>query len=444
MKLGYEMPDNGIRNTVTTGVVRMDTNQFVEVEDVTNAIHFLNPEDTTFWFLSTQGEGKLAVTGNRRFHWPEYEEPVQSIAIGGNIDGAITPDSSSPGAIIKLRPGTMVYGLVPDMMLRDVTNDNRYRCVRVINDSRESPTIVLTKLIKTSNAKNDFFDNETTPVSADFNADSDLRFLYVQKPAGTNEAFSTNRLLDTAWNTVTTLEYYTEIDTHKLSESWLVESDQRQWQVEQMQRQAGKDVERILLFGSGYDGFQKSGKHIGNDLQASKGFMNFMGIPRFSGDSMTTNDIDWLKWLAWMQIVSKYNKDASKTGWVNDNFIMMMHRMIYRDPNLQIQMDFNGREDKYGMNVKTLVTPFGNVNCRVNQALNEQYPHEAVCLTAKMDKIRVRYLAGNGHSFALALYKDVQDKKANFRQDKVHGGVGLECANQEMHSIFKVKMGSGN
>ena len=437
------MSDLDIRNEVVSGVIRRSTNQFIEIEDWTKGIAELNPEDNIFYYLSTRGEGKLESTMNRRFNWIEYEEPVQMIDLAGRSGTVGT------GGLVTLGAGVKVHGLVPDMILRSMTADangdyNYFRCT-------SRPTDVVAGGVRTYSFRLNKFNppnademstGEVPVVIGDLPATDKLIFMYVSRPAGTDVIHPIKRLVDDKWNTVTTLEYHTEIDLHKAAESWRGDLTLREWNNKQMARQASEDIERFLLLGRGYDGYQVAGDHVGNDLQATRGFMNFRNIQKYSGTA-TAASITYDNWLEWVAYgIKKYNRNQFFTGLCNDNFLMMIDRMVRRTPNVHMTIDMNGKTDKYGLNVKQLVTPFGTVNARVSKCLNEQFPNEAVLLTTDMSKIRIRFLAGNGENFAIALHKDVQGRNAKKHVDNLYGGMGLQLENAEMHSMFKIPLGA--
>jgi hypothetical protein len=422
---------------VKTGRQTFDTYRSMNVEDWSKGICDLYPEDTDFYWMSTKGEGKVIPTKNRYFKWIEYMEDAPKISL---LSGVFVT-----GGKLQLPTDRSLHGMVKDTIIW-VGNDY----CRVV----ETPSVVsvsgvdrheitLRKIVFPSGA--DMATSETPIVAGDLSSwlalpqsKRNMKVMYISKPAGTDESNPVKRLVDSLGNTITTIEHDVEIDFHTAADEWRPGMSKREWQISKMGLTVAKDMERALLLGVGYDGYYLGGKYSGHDLQMTKGLYNFPGLMRMSAPLSSFGYLDFCEYTR--DFATKFNKKKVLTGFCNKNFISRMHEAIYNDSRLHTYFDFKGKADseKIGMNIKSIVTPSCEIQLRENTCLNENFDDDAILMTTDMSKISVRCLINNGENFTMALYKDVQGKKAKWHCDSFYGAIGLQVENAPCHSILRL------
>ena len=167
-----------------------------------------------------------------------------------------------------------------------------------------------------------------------------------------------------------------------------------------------------------------------NGRFGSRGFFNYQGIQSQTGTKAAFDFNDFLTFCR-AQVMANNEKDTL------DAFVnpwMLQQVADWAQNTAYLTLDGNGKEDAFGIRVFELVTPQVVLKLRQNRSLKDVYPNQACMAVIDLDKVGMRYLAGNGENYNTSMEYDVQPTRANFFLDKIYSDIGMELHNSENHS----------
>jgi hypothetical protein len=413
------------RPNYSSGKTTYVTNEGAVIECISKEIFDVAKEDTDFFLMSGKGEGKLEPTHNRKFKWFEYHRDAP-VFKAGNL-----PPAQRTGGVIKVPDGTALKGIVKDKVL--FVDGDYFRVVEVFKEG----TFVCIRIVRPIDENEDgFFTNERMANDTELEqiAIRGAKVMYSSKQEGANDRNPVNRFVADEYNYTTIHEAWLKMSKEKLAELWYGKQDQRSWQLMHEVIEFAYGIERSVLLGQG--GYNPNNS-LGEYRHSTKGFINFNGIQLLEG--VNPNNFGFMDFIERFceDKVMKYNKKTQMTGFCNQSFLTWAAKLTQHDQaKAYLTMKASPDSKKFGIKIKELETPHVDIQLRQNTALTEHYGKTPVLVVADMDKISIRYLAGNGHNFSTYVERDVQPKGANYVEDKIYGAYGIQVKNAYCHSML--------
>jgi len=429
------MPAVKVENKVYTGNIIRQVNQNVEVEDWNDVLCDLVREDAAFFTISSKA--KSHATHSREFNWMEYAGWEPKLTVPSSAAVSLPASGDAAGTCqITFGPGN-TKGLVIDTIL--LCEGTYYR---VCNKPSSADGIVCIKELVVPLNDDGVSISEVAPsvtapatIASKFQG-KDFYMLYTSKAEGGDDINPVYRTIEDRKNYVTTFSHDSSISWIKAAELWRPGITQRNWQLGKKAIEHALEIERAFFFGRGYN--ELNGQAVGGvNRQATKGIVNFHGIQR--PPVATYESYTYLDFVNFCEeYVMAYNDKEVITGWCNPAFLTFIIRMLKADTMHTMHLDFAGKQNEYGMNVKRLITPHCDINLIVNKTLRNFYGKRPVLMCLDMDKIRQRYLSANGENFSTKVYKNIQPASSKNYIDNIYTVCGLEVQNAECHSILEV------
>jgi len=441
----------------TDGMTMYRDNLNIEVQDWSDKIHEYHVDVSKFFTLATKGKSMSAIS--REINWMEYEEadPYLDLSQSGLTAGNLSTNTTSGNSQEITIPKTVALnGIVRDSILfLDYTDDNDhsnslgtyFRVTDNVEDGSSGWVVKLKRLVKL-NATDRYYTSETGVLNnrltgqspADTNTriathmlSTPLYILHTAKPEAFEDFNPVKRHIENTKNLITTVSNEVLISFHKAAEKWRPNVSQREWQTLKELAKHKKDIERVLMFGVGYDetvSSQRTGVR-----QMTKGLFDF-GLRHCEIES---EDFDYKSFCRYiMDFVMPYNDKEEMTGWCNPAFLQAVIEMIEKSFPGQLSLMNVVSKNEFGMNIRKLMTPHCTINLIVNTCLKERFGDKPFLLVCDMDKISTRYLAGNGENLSTKIEKDIQIPSATYHLDRIWTTVGLQVEGAKSHTYLKV------
>lgn len=206
------------------------------------------------------------------------------------------------------------------------------------------------------------------------------------------------------------------------------------------------DIEQALLFGRGsYDDSNRIGYTQGIvDFVLQEGNI-------FSWDTSKSQD-DFLEDMSSF-LDPRYNNANATLFMVSTNVYNWLHKLGgYMTANMRevgdgsvgnslarLDMSIMGKSKKFGLDITTISTPYGDMNVTRNIHLDGAASGAAI-VAVNMQHVKYRPLAGNGINRDTAIYVGVQSLEntgVDRRIDLVQTEAGLQCNMPEAHAVWK-------
>ena len=199
------------------------------------------------------------------------------------------------------------------------------------------------------------------------------------------------------------------------------------------------DIEQSLLFGRGY----KDGK-----TSYTQGIVDFALQEGniFSWDTSKSQD-DFLEDMSDF-LDPRYNNANATLFMCSTEVYNWMHKISgYLSANVasvsgsagRYDMAMIGKQKKFGLDVSTISTPYGDMNLVRNIHLDSAQ-NGASIVAVNMQHVKYRPLAGNGVNRDTAIYVGVQSLEntgVDRRIDLIQTEAGLQCNMPEAHAVWK-------
>ena len=205
------------------------------------------------------------------------------------------------------------------------------------------------------------------------------------------------------------------------------------------------DIETALLFGAGsYDSVNRIGYSAGIvDYVLNNGNV-FSWSTSKSSDDFLQDMSDFMD--------PRYNNASSTLFMVSTEVYNWLHKLGgYLSANMaalnsgtganSAKADFaiTGKSVKYGLNVTTISTPYGDMNCVRNIHLDGGQGGASI-VGVNMKHVKYRPLVGNGVNRDTSIFVGVQSLEntgVDRRIDLIQTEAGLQCIMPEAHAVWK-------
>jgi len=401
-------------------------NQMTSAIGITGQKTYWNPKlaeafltrNTFFTLIDNAGMGRHPVY-NHKFYWGEYDDGVTSVT---------TTSAGGATQITEESGGTGYKSIVKGDILYDPTNGYHL----YVSATPSSTAISVTLVDASSGAATDI---DAAITNGTHNA-TGMTYYKIGKMIEDGSIIADTDLDD--------ISYYRDIEScynyTQILEDWVKISRQaaaEEWEFKGITR---REHARAVKLAHHIDEWEKTfwwGVRVAdgdstNGRWGTRGFFNFQSI-NSTTSAMSGFDFDNFMTFC-REKVMLYNDKEELDGFVNP--WMLQKVAEWAENTAHINFDGQGQKDKFGIRVHELTTPQCVIRLRQNRALRDVYTTKAVMAVVDLDKVGIRYLAGNGNNWNTSIEYDVQPAHANFFLDKIYSDLGLEIHNANHHSYL--------